>query len=258
MSSVLYKSPIFGPIHSRRLGLSLGINLLPADRKICSFDCLYCECGLNGKFPSQSRMPSREEIAESLRKTMLEMHLKNASPDTLTFAGNGEPTMHPEFPDIVNDTIMIRNQYAPQAKISVLSNAAHLHKESVFQALLRVDNALLKLDTVNPDYIRLIDRPNISVHLPILLERLKAFNGQCIIQTMFLKGRVSGIDVNNTTDQYVLPWIDALKAIRPKLVTIYTLDRETPITSLQKASHTELDRIATLLAKANISCSVSY
>ncbi len=258
MSTALYQSPIFGPIQSRRLGLSLGINLLPVDGKICSFDCVYCECGVNTEHRSHSRLPSREEVASKLQSTLIDMRSRNILPNTLTFSGNGEPTMHPDFYDIVQDTISLRNKYAPDTKISVLSNATNIHKDKVFQALLCVDNALLKLDTVDLEYIRLVDRPTCNVCLPLLIDRLSALNGKCIIQTMFLKGSVNGIEVDNTKDCYVNPWIETLKIIRPKMVTIYTIDRDTPIHTLEKTSREDLDHIASLLTEANITCSVSY
>ena len=258
MSTVLYTSPIFGPVHSRRLGLSLGINLLPADGKVCSFDCVYCECGLNAERRPHSRMPARALVAEKLRETLEKMRARHRVPDTLTFAGNGEPTAHPDFEGIVTDTIALRDEFAPDAKISVLTNAAHLGKESVFRALMRVDNPLLKLDTVDVDYIRLIDRPNVKYDLPLLIERMKAFEGRCIIQTMFLTGTLDGQDVDNTGDGYVLPWLETVRDIAPKLVTIYTIDRETPAQTLKKASPEALDRIAAMLTDAGIPVSVSY
>lgn len=258
MSTVLYTSPIFGPVHSRRLGLSLGINLLPQDGKVCSFDCVYCECGLNAERRPHLRMPTREAVADKLRETLEKMRAKDQIPDTLTFAGNGEPTAHPDFEGVVDDTIRLRDEFAPKAKISVLSNAAHLGKDSVFRALMRVDNPLLKLDTVNIDYIRLVDRPNIKYDLPLLVKRMKAFEGRCIIQTMFLKGSVEGQDVDNTGDGYVLPWLETVRDIAPKLVTIYTIDRETPAQTLKKAAPEELDRIAALLTDAGLAVTVSY
>ena len=157
MSTMLFPSPIFGPVHSRRLGVSLGINLLPADGKICSFDCIYCECGLNGSHRPHLRCPSRALVVSSLEEKLVEMAADGVKPDNLTFAGNGEPTSHPEFPAIVDDVIALRNRFAPSAKISVLTNASHILKPAIFEALLKVDNPLLKLDTVDPDYIRRVD-----------------------------------------------------------------------------------------------------
>ena len=258
MSTMLFPSPIFGPVHSRRLGVSLGINLLPADGKICSFDCIYCECGLNGSHRPHLRCPSRALVVSSLEEKLVEMAADGVKPDNLTFAGNGEPTSHPEFPAIVDDVIALRNRFAPSAKISVLTNASHILKPAIFEALLKVDNPLLKLGTVDPDYIRRVDRPNSRYDLPALIKQMQAFNGKCMIQTMFMKGDWQGVSVDNTGDEYVLPWLEVVKSIHPELVTIYTLDRETPSKSLLKATHEELDRIADLIHAAGLKCTVSY
>ena len=257
MSTILYPSPIFGPVRSRRLGLSLGINLLPADGKLCSFDCIYCECGLNAERRPNLKMPSRELVRSKLREKLEAMRAEGEVPDTLTFAGNGEPTSHPDFEDIIGDTIALRDELAPKAVISVLTNATHILKESVFRALLRIDNPLLKLDTVDEDYIRLVDRPTSRYDLPALIVRMKAFGSKAIIQTMFMKGSWQGRDVDNTSDKYVLPWLDVVRSIGPKLVTIYTIDRETPEKGLQKATREELNRIAALVESAGIRTTVS-
>ena len=153
MSTIIYPSPIFGPVHSRRLGISLGINLLPADGKVCSFDCIYCECGFNEDHRPTLPLPTREEVAARLEEKLLQMTAEGQLPDVLTFAGNGEPTCHPHFAEIIDDTIRLRNQYCPQAKVSVLSNSTMIHRPQVHDALLRVDNNILKLDTIDPLYI---------------------------------------------------------------------------------------------------------
>lgn len=258
MSTLLYSAPIFGPVKSRRLGLSLGINLLPADGKLCNFDCLYCECGLNREKRPKSKMPTRQEVAAGLEATLKRMHEENEHPDTLTFAGNGEPTLHPDFAGIIEDTLALRDRYAPKANISVLTNATRLLKPDVFNALMKVDNPLLKLDTIDTDYIRLVDRPTGHYDLPALLDKMKAMGSHAIIQTMFLKGEVNGINVDNTSDAFVTPWLEIVKAIGPKLVTIYTIDRETPEKGLQKAGKAELNRIADRLRKAGFKATVSY
>lgn len=159
MSTVIYPSPIYGPVHSRRLGLSLGINLMPADGKICTFDCLYCECGFNADRRTRSHYPTREIVVEALEKQLIKMHNDNEHPDVLTFAGNGEPTGNPHFPEIIDDTVRLRDKWCPDAKISVLSNSTFIHREKVRLALMKVDNNILKLDTVNADYIKKVDRP---------------------------------------------------------------------------------------------------
>lgn len=258
MSTILFSTPIFGPVHSRRLGVSLGINLLPADGKVCSFDCIYCECGNNFDFHTKSKLPTREEVRTALEAKLKEMQANGPAPDVLTFAGNGEPTIHPQFAGIIDDTLALRDAYFPNAKVSVLSNAAHINRPDVFEALNRVDNNILKLDTVNEAYIRLVDRPQARYHLDEVIEHLKAYKGNCIIQTMFLKGTFNGKDVDNTSDEYVLPWIKVIKEIAPKQVMIYTIERETPLHTLHKASHEELDRIVALLTQEGISATASY
>ena len=254
MSTIIYPSPIFGPVQSRRLGISLGINLLPADGKVCSFDCIYCECGFNEDHRPQLPLPTREEVAAALERKLQQMQEDGQMPDVLTFAGNGEPTCHPHFAEIIDDTIRLRDQYCPQAKVSVLSNSTMIHRQAVHDALMRVDNNILKLDTVDIDFIRLVDHPNGTYDVNAIIERMKAFNGHLIIQTMFLKG--PGID--NTTDHYVAPWLEAVKAIKPQQVMIYTIDRETPDQSLRKATHEELDAIRDRVIAVGISCTASY
>lgn len=258
MSTIIFPAPIFGPVHSRRLGVSLGLNLLPGNGKVCSFDCIYCECGYNKDFRTKSPLPSREEVSTALEAKLKDMKENGPAPDVLTFAGNGEPTIHPKFPEIIDDTIALRNQYFPEAKISILSNAAHINRPKVFEALRKVDNNILKLDTVNEDYIRLVDRPAGRYVLSEVIENMKAFRGECIIQTMFVKGTFNGIDVDNTTDEYVLPWINVVKEIAPRQVMIYTIDRETPDQFLRKATHEELDRILDLLNNEGIPTTASY
>ncbi len=254
MSTIIYPSPIFGPVQSRRLGISLGINLLPADGKVCSFDCIYCECGFNEDHRPQLPLPTREEVATALERKLQQMQEDGQMPDVLTFAGNGEPTCHPHFAEIIDDTIRLRDQYCPQAKVSVLSNSTMIHRQAVHDALMRVDNNILKLDTVDINFIRQVDHPNGTYDVNAIMERMKAFDGHIIIQTMFLKG--PGID--NTTDHYVAPWLEAVKAIKPQQVMIYTIDRETPDQSLRKATHEELDAIRDRVIAAGISCTASY
>ena len=254
MSTVIYPSPIFGPINSSRLGLSLGINLFPADGKVCTFDCLYCECGFNSNHRPQLPMPTREAVAEALEQRLQTMTAEGLLPDVLTFAGTGEPPCHPHFAEIIDDTIMLRDRYCPEAKVSVLSNSTMIHRQAVHDALLKVDNNILKLDTIDPQFINKVDRPTGTYDVNLIIERLKAFNGHVIIQTMFLKG--NGID--NTTDDYVNPWLEAVKDIAPQQVTIYTIDRETPDHSLRKATHEELDAIRNRVIAAGIPCTASY
>ena len=254
MSTIIYPSPIFGPVQSRRLGVSLGINLLPADGKVCSFNCIYCECGLNEDRRPRQPLPTREQVAAGLERKLQQMQEDGQMPDVLTFAGNGEPTCHPHFAEIIGDTIRLRDQYCPEAKVSVLSNSTMIHHSQVHDALMLVDNNILKLDTVDADFIRQVDQPVAHYDVGQVVEHMKAFNGHLIIQTMFLKG--DGID--NTTDHYVIPWLKAVSDIRPQQVMIYTIDRETPDHSLRKATHEELDIIRDRVIAMGIPCSASY
>ena len=273
MSTIIYPSPIFGPVHSRRLGISLGINLMPADGKICTFNCIYCECGLNEDYRPTLPRPTRELVAEKLEAKLQAMAAEGQLPDVLTFAGNGEPTCHPHFAEIIDDTIALRNQYCPKAKVSVLSNATMIHHPKVHDALMRVDNNIQKLDTVDPLYINKVDQPVIPYNVDQVIERLKAFQGHVIIQTMFMQGqesgdrsqerlrvgeRSSGMSVDNTGEQFVGPWLEAVKTIQPQQVMIYTIDRETPTQGLLKATHEQLDAIRDRVIAAGIPCTASY
>lgn len=258
MSTVIFPSPIFGPVHSRRLGVSLGINLLPSDGKVCSFDCIYCECGLNAENRPSLSLPTREEVLIALENKLKDMQVNGPVPDVITFAGNGEPTAHPHFPEIIDDTIELRDRYFPKAKVSVLSNSTFINRPKVFDALMKVDNNILKLDTVNEEYIKMVDRPGGQYDLKGIIDRMKAFKGHVIIQTMFMKGTCYGESVDNTCDEYVLPWLETVKAIAPSQVMIYTIDRDTPDKNLLKATHKELDRILEMLKRNGISATASY
>ena len=254
MSTIIYPSPIFGPVHSRRLGVSLGINLLPADGKWCSFDCIYCECGLNVDYRPHQALPTREQVTVALEDRLREMKANGPQPDVLTFAGNGEPTLHPAFPEILDDVIALRDSYFPAAKISVLSNSTQIHRPKVREALLRADNPIMKLDTVSSEYIHRVDRPQGHYKVEAIIELLAMMTPKVIIQTMFM----SGIGVDNTGDDYVRPWLEAIQHIAPRQVMIYTIDRETPVEGLNKAQPAVLDGIAEKVRALGIDCSVSY
>ncbi|MBQ8154024.1 MAG: radical SAM protein [Prevotella sp.] len=275
MSTIIYPSPIFGPVHSRRLGISLGINLLPADGKVCSFDCIYCECGFNEDHRPSLPLPTRQEVTNALEKKLQTMRAEGQLPDVLTFAGNGEPTCHPHFAEIIDDTIALRNQYCPKAKVCVLSNSTMIHRQQVHDALMKVDDNILKLDTVDPIYINKVDHPNGTYDVNTIIERMKAFHGHIIIQTMFMRGVASppaplqaergeknvGVkpeSVDNTGEEYVGPWLEVVKAIKPQQVMVYTIDRETPAHGLEKASREQLDAIRDRVIAAGIPCSASY
>ena len=178
-------------------------------------------------------------------------------PDVLTFAGNGEPTLHPHFAEIIEDTRALRDRYFPKAKISVLSNATQIFRPEVFEALRKVDNNILKLDTVDEGYIRRVDRPTGRYEVSRVVERLKDFRGKVIIQTMFMKGEFEGQSVDNTTDEFVDPWIDVLEEIKPREVMIYTLDRDTPAAGLKKADKESLCKIRDKLERRGYRVMVS-
>ena len=258
MSTIIYPSPIFGPVHSRRLGISLGINLLPADGKVCSFNCIYCECGFNEDHRPTLPMPTREAVAEKLEAKLQQMQADGQLPDVLTFAGNGEPTCHPHFAEIIDDTIRLRDKYCPKAKVCVLSNSTFIHRQQVHDALMRVDDNILKLDTIDSQYINKVDCPNGTYDVNAIIEHMKDFKGHVIIQTMFMKGQCNGESVDNTGEAFVGPWLEAVKAIGPQQVMIYTIDRETPTQGLEKASREQLDAIRDRVIEAGIPCSASY
>jgi wyosine [tRNA(Phe)-imidazoG37] synthetase (radical SAM superfamily) len=254
---ILFNQIIFGPVKSRRLGVSLGVNLLPTDAKICTFDCIYCECGFNTTV-KDSRLPKRDEVYKALEAKLQEMKAQNELPDVITFAGNGEPTLHPDFEFIIDDTIALRNQYCPDAKVSVLSNSTRMHKENIKKALLKVDNNILKFDTAFDDTLRKLDRPVSSTfNVAWQVAELKKFEGNLIIQTMFLKGENKGEWIDNTTDEEVTAWLEIVKDINPKQVMIYTIDRETPVKALQKISVEALNSIADRVREAGLDVTVS-
>ena len=258
MSTILFDEIVFGPVHSRRLGVSLGINLLPDDGKVCSFDCIYCECGYNADKRSKKSLPDRKHVYEALDLKLKSMSEKGEKPDSITFAGNGEPTLHPEFEDIIEDTISLRDKYFPEAKITVLSNASRIEKESVFRALNKIDNNVLKLDSVFSDTVRAINEPNQpGFSVDRLIDDLKRFEGNLIIQTLFLRGEHKGRKVDNTTDKEIDAWLEVVKSIHPKQVMIYSIDRETPEKNLEKLSKEELEKIALKLRRVGLDVQVS-
>ena len=253
----LYDNIIFGPIRSRRLGLSLGVNLLPIDSKLCSFDCIYCECGWNDEHPGKRRFNSRDDVREMLDTTLAKMVGEGTPPDVITFAGNGEPTLHPEFEQIINDTIALRDKHCPSAKVSVLSNATQIHRDDVRRALLRVDNNILKLDSAFNETVQLINKPQGAYTVERTVELLKMFEGELIVQTMFLRGEYLGKRVDNTTNEEVEAWLRLIKEIAPKQVMVYSLDRDTPCQTLEKVEKEELRAIAARVEELGIKCQVA-
>lgn len=258
MSTILFSDIVFGPIHSRRMGASLGINLLPFDGKLCNFDCIYCECGFNENFRTRTKLPTRENVKDALKDKLISLNEEDAPLDVITFAGNGEPTMHPAFAGIIDDTIELRNQYSPKAKISVLSNGISAGRESVFQALQKIESPVLKLDSAFDETVQLIDRPHSPTYSVANQVKLyKRFNGNFILQTMFLKGSFEGKIVDNTTEKEISAWLKIVEELKPREVMIYTIDRETPAKELEKASLDVLEKIATEVEKLGIKTNVA-
>jgi wyosine [tRNA(Phe)-imidazoG37] synthetase (radical SAM superfamily) len=258
MATFLFDEIIFGPVISRRLGVSLGINLLPVNSKVCSFDCIYCECGRNPrKGQSGNRLPGQEEVRTRLEEVLKDSVSKNRFPDVITFAGNGEPTLHPRFAEIIDDTIELRNRHAPQARIAVLSNATMLHRPSVFNALLKVDDNIQKIDSAFEETIRLMDCPAPGFQLEKTVEQLRKFEGKVTIQTMFIQAEYQGKTIDNTTDREIEAWITLLKKIKPSRVMIYTIARDTPVESIKKISSAQLNGIAKKVKDAGFDVQVS-
>ncbi len=258
MATFLFDEIIFGPVKSRRLGVSLGINLLPVDSKVCSFNCIYCECGWTpGKHEKKAGLPARSAVAQKLEEKLLAMQNAGKLPDVITFAGNGEPTLHPEFAGIIDDTVRLRNKLAPACRIAVLSNATMIHREPVFQALLRVDDNILKLDSAIPSTVELLNCPLGSFNPGQVIEQLIRFGNHAVIQTMFVRGEYNGRTVDNTTGEELEAWMETLKKIRPRQVMIYTIARDTPAKGLVKVPVKELNRIAGMVREAGFDTQVS-
>ncbi len=223
--TVLFHSTVFGPIHSRRLGVSLGINLMPDDGKVCSFDCLYCEAGFNSQGAGTTGLPLRDQVRSQLETKLKDMHAKGDALDVITFSGNGEPTLHPDFPHIIEDTLALRDEFYPNAKVSVLTNSTMIFKPEVAEALKKADNNILKLDSAVEETMHLIDRPNApGFTVEKIVEGLRQFSGTGIIQTMMLRGTQEEKTIDNTTDTEINALIAAYKRIKPREIMIYSLD----------------------------------
>ncbi|MBD5190929.1 MAG: radical SAM protein [Bacteroidales bacterium] len=256
--TVLFHSSVFGPIHSRRLGVSLGINLLPDDGKVCSFDCVYCEAGYNAQGTGTTGLPAREKLRKDLEAKLHQMKAAGEPLDVITFSGNGEPTLHPQFPEIIDDVIALRDKEYPEAKVSVLTNSTRIFDPKVAEALEKVDNNILKLDSaINPTML-LIDQP-VSGDFTVekVVDALRRFSGTGIIQTMILRGEHNGKKIDNTTPEEIDALIEAYKAISPREVMIYSLDRSTPEEKLQKVSREELEKIAERIRSNGIQVQVN-
>lgn len=257
MSTFLFDSIIFGPVWSRRLGESLGINLLPANRKVCNFNCIYCECGLTPKESPLSQFPSRTDVKKMLAARLREMKNNRDYLNSITFAGNGEPTLHPDFAGIMSDTIEVRNEYFPGTKITVLSNATRAGIPHVFEALERADLTILKLDSAIENTLLNINCPQGNFDFPGLIDSLKRFNGKLIIQTLFFQGAFMGIEVDNSTDAEISAWLKAIETIHPECVMIYSLARDTPVQGLHRIGVEALSVIANRVQEMGIEVQVT-
>jgi wyosine [tRNA(Phe)-imidazoG37] synthetase (radical SAM superfamily) len=257
MSTFLFDSIIFGPVWSRRLGESLGVNLLPANRKVCNFNCIYCECGLTPNETTFSEFPSREEVKRLLSERLQEMKKNGEYLNSITFAGNGEPTLHPDFAGIMSDTIGVRNTVFPEAKITVLSNATRAGISHIFDALSQADLNILKLDSAIENTMLRINCPNGKFDLPGLIDSLKKFKGKLIIQTLFFRGKYMGSDIDNSTGEEISAWLKVIESIRPESVMIYSLARDTPVQGLERIGAEELTAIANQVEKLNIAIQVT-
>ena len=256
--TALFEEVIFGPVRSRRLGLSLGVNLLPVHAKLCTFDCIYCECGWNAERRGERRFNDRVTVRTRLKEVLTQLLAAGTRPDVITFAGNGEPTMHPEFEAVIDDTIALRDRLCPGAKISVLSNATQLHREDVCRALERVDNNILKLDSAFDATVRRLNLPQQPDYtVARTVERLERFAGRFILQTMFLRGTCDGAPIDNATDAEVGAWLALVARLRPRQVMVYSLDRDTPCPTLERVPREELQRIAARVEALGIACSVA-
>ncbi len=251
---MLFNAITYGPIRSRRLGVSLGINLMPTDAKLCTFDCVYCECGWNQPV-SQPQLPTRQQVRDSLTSTLSTL---DSPLDVITFSGNGEPTLHPEFLGIIQDTCALRDQYCPDAKISVLSNSTQLFREDVVEALRLCDNRILKLDSAITSTMRLIDKPiNSALTVEQIVERLSMFDGDFTLQTCFLTGEYNGQVIDNTTSAELAAWYQAVEHLHPKQVMIYVIDRATPLKTLNTIPLEKMNEIAAPLREKGIDVIVS-
>jgi wyosine [tRNA(Phe)-imidazoG37] synthetase (radical SAM superfamily) len=253
MSTFLFSEHVFGPIQSRRLGFSLGINLLSVNQKVCNYNCIYCECGLTHQLTKEESVFVDKQHLMCLLDEKLADCIKNDTPiDTITFAGNGEPTMHPDFLPIVNEIVLRRNKLFPNAKIAVLTNGVTLDRKPIQAALKNVDKAIIKLDGGNNKTLQEIDQPKGKFDIDTLMKNIASFQGETIIQTMFLKGEINGHKIDNSIGEERLNWLEKIQTLQPKEVMLYSIDRDTPFTTLHPVSKTVLNEIAELVNEMGI------
>ena len=235
---MIREETVFGPIYSRRLGTSLGINLLPEKGKICNFDCIYCECGWNKDGRNDTNLPSAEKVQSDLENMLIRLQTQNITIDSITFSGDGEPTINPQFPTIINNTLALRNRLAPTAKVSVLSNATRVHIPEVFDALRCVDNPIMKIDAPTNELIARINHPAPGYDIQRVIEALKQFNGDFILQTCMLRSKE--YDFDSSRPEVVGAWMDIVRLLQPRLIMVYTIDRPTPAQDLERFSPEEM------------------
>ena len=251
---MLFGSIVYGPIRSRRLGVSLGVNLKPISAKLCTFDCVYCECGWNQPV-SHPSLPTREKVRIALES---QLSIAVEPIDVITFSGNGEPTLHPDFLGIIQDTCALRDQYCPKAKVSVLSNSTQLGRTDVIEALRLCDNRILKLDSAIDATMRLIDKPvNAQLTVKQIAQWLSIFDGDFTLQTCFLRGEYQGQTIDNTTTEELTAWYKMVDYLHPKQVMIYVIDRVTPLETLEKIPAETMEKIAIPLREKGINVIVS-
>ncbi len=258
MNTFLFSDIIFGPVSSRRLGSSLGINLLPAGLKICTFNCIYCECGwtCNRNLPD-SEFPPRDRVKSALKDRLVELRESGDIPDAITYAGNGEPTLHPDFEGIVEDSIHIRDLISPESRIVVLSNGSLSYRENVKRALLKVDQNILKLDSGIEDTFKALNQPPEEWKLSDIISNLKSFDGKLTIQTLFIRGVFRGKKIDNTTRKEIRELLKLYKEIHPSEVMVYTIARGTPVRGLERIPYNELKSIAARIEEIGIKTQVS-
>lgn len=253
---MLFDKIIFGPLNSRRFGKSLGINLLPLDNKVCNFNCIYCECGWTDLSSRKVDYTPFEDVAEAMECRFKDLAAKNEFPDAITFAGNGEPTMHPCFPEIIDVTIRLRDKYLPAVKVVVLSNGVLMNRKDIADSLMKVDLCVMKLDAGTDELFRIIDQPLNNKTLDWYVQNLKLLGERLMIQTLFLKGSYKGKQIDNTEEINLEKWINYLTELKPKHVMIYTLDRDTPAEGLIKIDKTVLEQICIRVRQNGISAEV--
>jgi len=238
---MIREETVFGPIFSRRLGISLGINLLPQKGKICNFDCIYCECGWNRDGRGDTELPTAAKVHTDLQNMLEDLSRKQTKVDSITFSGDGEPTLNPEFPAIIDDTLALRDRLAPTAKVSVLSNATRVHIPAVFNALTKVDNPIMKIDAPTNELIAKINNPAPGYDIAAVVESLRQFKGNFILQTCMLRSKEYGFD--SSKPEVLLGWMDIVRTLRPRQVMVYTIDRPTPAQGLELFTPEEMTRL---------------